>query len=708
MATYNVPGLPQVNAPNTTARKDAYTNPQPIYDTTSETILQSQAGIMDAVKQWQASKQALNTMYRAEDQFYLDQLKGLDGIGKTNNKVFDDSVYNTLLKIKENLVDSYRDYYKDPGKNKEYIKKVAQSNKLVEDFKRVLDEGIIHGIGLIEEALKHPENTVNALSSMMNSDHGLMLMALGGRVDLPVTIEEEDGEYYLTTDGGNFNVGGEMIKMGKTRMNLTEFTNDLDIPTIEPADGLKDLAAEVLEDKGTNNVSSDLVETTKVANKVRTDEGEIIDGFTKKQDWILAKNSKVVSPETLTILSDGIGNGITISNPLNWALDEIGEPIIERYVNNNPVYKIDPEKVGRKLSGKEIATQRMIESGAFDEMLLDRTKYSTIAVWYADLMGKTPTGVLDEKMGRSADYEDTTQPMAYKNGQPGNWKGVTQENAEQVAFAINWLANKSVNDYQNENRINLESKPYTEGADGQQMSVGMMNALIKAEQKTDYLDLVKDSVLGLVNPNDDNIRQDISGIMGDITASGMNLQVNDKDISSVFWTNKDGKKPSEGGRAVIGSGGPEAYAGEFDYLTLEYYPDSQTSRNLEYIDDKGTVVTDDMTDEEKAIARGDDTFSILMEKGPEVDTSTGKIQTYRKMSVEEKGEPMRKRFDMGSKSGIKNYISWILGQDGNKGGVTGNKREEYYTELQKWVNSLEEVEKAVTEEENVNQNYNIK
>ena len=44
MATYNVPGLPQVNAPNTTARKDAYTNPQPIYDTTSETILQSQAG----------------------------------------------------------------------------------------------------------------------------------------------------------------------------------------------------------------------------------------------------------------------------------------------------------------------------------------------------------------------------------------------------------------------------------------------------------------------------------------------------------------------------------------------------------------------------------------------------------------------------------------------------------------------------------------
>ena len=89
-----------------------------------------------------------------------------------------------LFKIKENLVDGYRDYYKNPGKNKEYIKKVAQSNKLVGDFKRVLDEGIVPGIALIEEALKHPENTENALSSMMDSDHGLMLMALGGRVDL--------------------------------------------------------------------------------------------------------------------------------------------------------------------------------------------------------------------------------------------------------------------------------------------------------------------------------------------------------------------------------------------------------------------------------------------------------------------------------------------------------------------------------------------
>ena len=484
MATYNVPGLPKVTAPTTTARKDAYTNPKPLYDPTAEIIQSNQSNIMNAVAMWQKKQAGLDLMYKAEDDFYLKQMDSLNKVKKTGNQTFDDSVYNVLYETKNKLVAGYRDYYKDRGNKKDYLKQIMNSNKVVANFNRVITDGIVHGIAEITEALKNPQGTTGALSKDFSTDEGLMLLSLAGRNDIKVEIIEEDGEFLLTTPGGKFDVGGTTYEISKdAKLNLNEFadngqTNAELIPTIpDNAESTTNVMKEVVTDPDDpGSISGKYIGIFQKEVKTENTDGTTSTSFVDRQKFL--DKGKVINPETnepmnipetIVAFNDGMGQGITYKNPQTFAVDERGNWIKGNYADPNDIdsewipwdgkskkyqYQIDRTKlkggVNSQMSGFDLAVYDGMMSGGYEPLIADKSTWSEVGIQWTNVFGET---VVRNEDGVAI-------------GTPGNmdeWRGVTNDNNSQVPASLFYYANKSMENLSKElNVVQDVSEPYRE------------------------------------------------------------------------------------------------------------------------------------------------------------------------------------------------------------------------------------------------------
>ena len=107
MATYTVPALPKVSAPQIKARQDAYINPQPVLDRSAEVIQQGQDKVMSAVKQWSdyqlKNKEALKQIISKNHQFRINQYNTLGDIPRGGNAKYDTDVRAMFYADKDKL-----------------------------------------------------------------------------------------------------------------------------------------------------------------------------------------------------------------------------------------------------------------------------------------------------------------------------------------------------------------------------------------------------------------------------------------------------------------------------------------------------------------------------------------------------------------------------------------------------------------------------
>ena len=497
MATYTVPALPKVSAPQIKARQDAYINPQPVLDRSAEVIQQGQDKVMSAVKQWSdyqlKNKEALKQIISKNHQFRINQYNTLGDIPRGGNAKYDTDVRSMFYTDKDKLAALQIELAKNEGDRElqeEFFLALQESQEFISTYSNNFENGIIPYIASITEAMTKGDVEAGAMSSLNRSVDVYMAMALAGKNNIPIETYRKENAQMIKAKAGTYkwgpDMGGGEFKIeedAEINLNLlaNRFTEDVNsgfatIPDVDPfmtSSGEKSIGKPgdptqvankytsfIKQEKpGYVNVSglkgmeydNQYVDALVWAEQVP---GEIVNG---KQTTMKYKEFLSVQQNNLT------GGSRSIRNPITYARDDNGFQLRDPETKEltwevDPAFLVDGKfNTNIEIGGYHAALQDTMEMGTFDDWINQSSQYPEPVVLGVDVWG------------RDAD------------GNPGALNGYSgfpaaDEDTNEMGFMYYHSAKNAV-DLFSKGKINKESNPFGIKSSGSSLTPGQTDKL---------------------------------------------------------------------------------------------------------------------------------------------------------------------------------------------------------------------------------------
>jgi len=457
-ATYNVPALVQVKAPQIKVQKDAYTNPQPLYNKAYEEYAKIGQQIANSAVGFDINReQYIKEEKEAQDKLVQDRLTNystdvLDVAGLTNtgNSKFDENKMNFFLDLKEQYIEIQNLMAENPEFAAKGSRELTKIKGMVDQFSSAAPK-ILQEIVWMRDKLKVKPGTQGAISSLFPDAMQRMLLAIGGDGDVDVSIVMDGDQLVLFAPDQTYMEDGKEIHMDATSINVNKFiqlgeTAGGAIPTIG------DWETEVLEatraslgviggaTPGNDSITGTILPKYIDTEIIKTKDGQEYENKTWAKE-IVDKNGKpIIGPATL-------------KTGLN--MEEIPNPF-----------------AGQPLTGRMLAIQELITNGTFNSLLNNQDPNDNdMEIYWADVVGD-PTDEFGDKL---SGYD----------GIPGQNSAWDVTDPKKVALAVEWFANRGIEKY--EHTLGMQAKPTAitppgAGDGTQQEAVNLYNDLATASQ----------------------------------------------------------------------------------------------------------------------------------------------------------------------------------------------------------------------------------
>ena len=454
-ATYNVPALVQVKAPQIKVSQDAYTNPQPLYNNAYAEYAKIARKIADAgIKIHTNQQQYIKDEKKAQDKLVKDRqtnisksLLDVANLTNTGNSKFDNNKMNFFLDLKQQFAEIQNLIAENPEFAVEGNRELAKINGMVNQFQAAAPK-MLREIVWMREKLKEKSGTVGAISSLFPDAMARMLLAIGGDGDVDVSIVMDDGQLVLFAPDQTYMEDGVEIHMDATSINVSKFQQ------------LSDTAGGAIPIIG--DWETEVLEATKTSLEVigAGDGG-----------------SGIILPKYITTEMITTKNGEEYEHK-TWA-KEIIDPVTNQAIIGEDTLIIDGLKTeipnpfaGQKLTGRMLAIQELITNGTFNSLLNNQDPNDNdMEIYWADVVGD-PTDEFGNKL------------IGY-DGIPGQNSAWDVTDPKKVALAVEWFASRGIEKY--EHTLGMQGTPKTKTTTGggtgyQQDAVNLFNDLATASQ----------------------------------------------------------------------------------------------------------------------------------------------------------------------------------------------------------------------------------